>query len=143
MNKDMFLKVADAIEAETAHNEKVRFKMDTWITYSEDSCGTSACIAGFANLISAKEVSSFFLTSPDGYKQVLIKDYYNRGKALMGLTEKEAGYLFVSHIDFVNANRRLVPDALRYMAEKEKVTTWSEAFKYARCVRDKKKKEAA
>lgn len=128
VNKEMFMKVADAIEKEQIDGFPVRYNQAiwgwehpinrVWSTERTHSCGTSACVAGFASLISKGHINSR-----------VVED----GREALGISEIEADGLFYS-IGIVNANKRLVPDALRYMGESGDVS-WVRGFKYARCVR--------
>lgn len=148
MNKTNMLRVADAIEAENK-----TFQMNTWFDDSRGdrmrdhsydirkiadgesmtSCGTVACVGGWANVLEIRDTQTIFDPLWDGSE---------RATRFLELSEDEARDLFMGigapgNWHWMNDNRKLVPDALRYMAETGEID-WSEGFKYAECVEREK-----
>jgi hypothetical protein len=146
MNKEMFLRVADAIEKEQLEDGKpFRFEMSDWVRrYSNPSinnhgnfCGTAACVAGTAVLLKHgdnlhTEGRHYFTLN--GREKLF--EYQDEGTRIMGLERRAAEHLF-GEVELANANRRYVPDALRWMAESGRVD-WKKGFEYAQCVEKEK-----
>jgi hypothetical protein len=142
MNKTNMRKVADAIEAETAAGDSFTFNIHHWVIPANTGCNTIACIGGTANLLELSEI---------GQEWGTITDIEGSAEKYLGLTPAQGVALFYPCFDYeklpgyatdafsyVNRNKKLVPDVLRYMAEKGKVD-WIGGFEYARCVRNEKK----
>lgn len=151
MNKENMHKVADAIE-----RELVAFNMVNWHTpYFSDSCGTAACVGGTAELIMLYENLETPVTESEFFAQSFNSprmgdEQIRRTSEWLGISYWDAFSLFMAssvalrddqtdRFEYVNENRDLVPDALRWMAETGK-TNWMEAFEYARCVRKEKER---
>lgn len=135
MNKEMFLKVADAIENE---RDGVSFKMSTWIS---QTCGTQACIAGHVAILAdpARFRHKAVWVGDEGQmslRMVAIK--------ALGITEQESADLFSGGwygftLSGLPELRALVPDALRFMVATGRVLPWFDAIGGAMCARDKEK----
>lgn len=82
MNKENMLKIADAIEAHTIAN----FRM---VDFFKESCGTSACVAGFAHLLMAKETGA-----PKPEDNFLSAPRLNQAADYLGLEYNDAYELF-------------------------------------------------
>lgn len=121
VNKTLLHKIADAVEKERVGDRKIKHDQMAWgfVSDGNEPCGTHACVAGFACLIE------------DGRIDYNVK---YRGSELLGLDYEESEHLFY-YVGYVNSNRDLVPDALRWMAESGEID-WIKGFEYARCVRD-------
>ena len=77
--------VADALREESL----MKFNISTW--GEKNSCGTSACIAGYAVAIFDNEMWLNFLR--DG---TAVMDIENKAAEILGLTEEEADGLFLN-----------------------------------------------
>ena len=91
MNKDMMLRVAEAIEAEPE-----RFQMDVWFTPAERNiCGTVGCIAGTAVALAKDLTYDDAVEHNDCDGQSAQINFVIEGGALLGLTLGQATNLFV------------------------------------------------
>lgn len=131
MNKENMLKVADAIEAERVGSKKVHLDVTSWHNYN--SCGTTACIAGFAHHLMFKE-GNVTHGKPRAHTSAGLA-----GKEYLGLSREQAGVLFHG-VGYGRDFPDLVPDMLRWMALNGKVS-WERAFAAALCVRKGKQGE--
>lgn len=136
MNKKRMLLVADAIEKEQAWKTKATFDMSRYVDISR--CGTSACIAGFASLMTSRETVSQLRREG---KIDNANDHFDIGRHVLGLTRQEACILFINSMHLFNRYKKLVPDALRWMAHTGKVDI-DMSLKAAACVAENKKKAA-
>lgn len=133
MNADLLRKVADVIEVGIVANRRVGLNMQMWHGDAHP-CGTSACVAGFTELV---------VTQGRGWKNMPVPDGATRhyAKASLELTEVQARELFhactfaekrgedksIYAMHTINRNERLVPDALRWMADTG-IVDWSDAL---------------
>lgn len=116
MNTENMLRVADAIEEESI----AKFNMGAWVGTS--CCGTVACVAGFATLLEPGVRSH--------------RSWSERGEKILGLTDSEAEELFYGgphSLDWLTRQKKLVPDAIRWMALTGEVS-WRKAIEVAKCV---------
>lgn len=146
MNKEMILKVADAIEADqkNAKTAKLVFDMENWGLETE--CGTVACVAGYCIALEVPNLFSKVAKLRPGVSfisgGIAQEDFPSAvAKRLMGLETNEADDLFTPFgmIGTINRNASLVPDALRWMALNEKIN-WEEALASAACLHGEKVK---
>lgn len=142
MNREMMLRVADAVERENANGVQVSLDMFNWHDkkklFGFITCGTTACIGGFVDILleedrdMARWVSRGF--GMLGYVGEG-RSIFARAKEALDLNYEEADQLMLDRPAFkhINKNRKYVPDALRWMALTERVD-WYEAIRIARCV---------
>lgn len=130
MNRELMLKVADAIEF---HNlPRVHFDMNWVLADTDDGCGTAACIAGHVLLIE----------HPEYIKEENRKGSMREAAELLGLHEGERLVLFTpvesdfchrlsatewDCFKFLNRHPKLTADALRWMANNDRIH-WGEAL---------------
>ena len=108
MNTERLHLLADVVEK---HSKQ--FRMLTW---TNDACGTPACIAGFAAALA--DGRSTAKKYPE-YKVRLIPEI---GRAWLGLTSTQAGELFEPTLDDWNQiTAEVAALCLRYLAETGKV----------------------
>lgn len=149
MNPENLRRVADAIEAERAAGQHVNFDMGTWGDesggYHRHSCGTAACIAGFAYSMTSAETRKKIWK--EGLRAPHFGPAFNVGKYVLGLEESEAFALFTgSAVSLLEKKEDIAADALRYIAERGeedpslKITLGllKEGIRYAQCVKEKK-----
>lgn len=127
------LRVADAVEAEALSG----FHMQGWIEespYPFHSCGTTACVAGFAFLLDTKRTSREVVNDrrigPFNFNDIVIG---TRAAEALDLEPAEARRLFYAtsptneYLSSATIMRYkdLIPDALRWMALRGKVDWWA------------------
>lgn len=142
MNSERFLRLADAVEAEQADGQRVVLDMRTW--HGHDTCGTTACIGGFCDLIlrreqyewSRREVDDFIVAMHRRHASNPRPDIMIKAASWLDLNDLEARELMTtaSYFDLILHFRgtKVVPDALRWMAATGKVD-WLTALKAAEC----------
>jgi len=123
MNREMILKVADAIEAAAKPEAKptLGFNMGDWVSnrhydVSGHFCGTTACIAGWTLAVSGQELSA-----EDSAQYLGIR---NEAEAILGLSCDKAEDLFVNYPDFSDPTPSQAAAVLRHLAETGEVN-WS------------------
>lgn len=97
MNTDLLLKIAESIEAQPDKFDLNYFYYTPYFNTSpataeeflEGSCGTTACVAGWAVVCAGLPIKSSFL------------DAEADGQTLLGLTDKQARRLFYANDDSV------------------------------------------
>lgn len=119
MNREMILKVADAIETAGAPEAQpaLGFNMGDWISNqlidnSGHDCGTTACIAGWAVSVSGRDVAN--------YNGEIRSD----AEHILGLDYDTAEELFVNYPIFSSPSPSQAAEVLRRLAETG-VVDWS------------------
>jgi hypothetical protein len=129
MNKENILKVADAIENATLTKDHgIGFNMAYFFEssghledHTHQECGTTACIAGWASLISEKEVAA--RDDPDVMEDVAME--------YLGLSNMQAVDLFYARCvrkPMADITQAEAVRVLRHLAETGKVD-WSIIYK--------------
>lgn len=134
MNAELMLRVADAVESENVRGHRVTLNMHSW--HGPDlgpSCGTTACIGGYVDLFVHEEidVSRF-------YNDMSV---FRTAQDALDLTYRDAWALMTDseNYSWINRNKDLVPDALRWMAMTGEIS-WGKGLQAARCVRERNSK---
>lgn len=137
MNKELLLRVADAVEGGEVRGDPVELNMCAWHSHQTWSCGTTACIGGYVDLLideshRAIDIDHWL------YKQERV-GIFTVAREALDLSTKEA-HLLMTDTDAwgdIHRSKGMVPDALRWMALTGRID-WDEALSAARCVDEQK-----
>ena len=135
MNTELLRRIADAIESQSVGSRKVGLNMLHWHGQYH-ACGTSACVAGYTELIETGQAS-------------ISIDVGERARVSLALSQDQAHELFygedlakelgvglITAQERINASEHLVPDALRWMADNETID-WRQGLDHACSIREK------
>lgn len=136
MNVELLRKVADAIERQQVNDRSVGLNMQAWHGVHHP-CGTSACVAGYVDLI-VNEGRQSQRTVVLGIARASLDLTFSQSQELFfGLeTGLRQGVWNLDILARINRSEHLVPTALRWMADTGRIE-WDAALDYACSVKEK------